>query len=158
YTVVDVTAPTITLTTPPEGAVYSQGQVVNADYSCADEAGGSGLATCVGDVPNNTASETSTVGAHTFTGDASANAGNNAVPVVHNYTVVAASTTPAITSDNPDPSVVGQSVTVKYSVTVNFPGSGTPTGNVTVSDGTQSCTGTVAAGQCTITFTSAGAK
>ena len=41
---------------------------------------------------------------------------------------------------------MGQAVTVNYSVAVNAPGSGTPTGNVTVSDGTQSCTGTVAAG------------
>jgi Ca2+-binding RTX toxin-like protein len=37
-------------------------------------------------------------------------------------------------------------------------GSGTPTGTVTVSDGTVSCTGTVVAGQCSLTFTSAGAK
>ncbi len=44
---------------------------------------------------------------------------------------------------------------MQFSVTS---GSGTPTGNVTVSDGTISCTGTVAAGQCTLTFTSAGAR
>ena len=47
---------------------------------------------------------------------------------------------------------------MNFSVAVNAPASGTPTGNVTVSDGTQSCTGTVAAGTCNITFTSAGAK
>ena len=35
---------------------------------------------------------------------------------------------------------------------------GTPTGNVTVVDGTDSCTGTVAAGRCSLTFTSAGTK
>ena len=34
----------------------------------------------------------------------------------------------------------------------------TPTGNVTVGDGTDSCTGTVAAGSCSLTFTSAGTK
>jgi hypothetical protein len=72
--------------------------------------------------------------------------------------VNAADTTTAITSDSPDPSVVGQTVTVQYSVSVTAPGAGTPTGNVTVTDGAQSCTGTVAAGQCSITFTSAGAK
>jgi Ca2+-binding RTX toxin-like protein len=37
-------------------------------------------------------------------------------------------------------------------------GGATPTGTVTVSDGTDSCTGTVAAGQCSLTFTSAGTK
>ena len=67
-----------------------------------------------------------------------------------------ADTTTTITADDPDPSLVGQAVTVKYSVTVNAPGSGTPTGNVTVTDGGRSCTGTVAAGQCTITFTTRG--
>ena len=47
-------------------------------------------------------------------------------------------------------------MTVKYTVTVNAPDRGTPSGNVTVTDGTHSCTGTVAAGQCTITFTTRG--
>src|SRR5439155_25769907 len=68
---------------------------------------------------------------------------------------VKANTTSTITSDSPDPSVVGQPVIVNYTVTST---SGTPTGNVTVSDGTVSCTGTVAAGTCSITFTTAGAK
>ena len=53
---------------------------------------------------------------------------------------------------------MGQAVTVPYSVTVTSAGAGTPTGNVTVSDGMVSCTGTVAAGQCSLTLTSAGAK
>ena len=39
-------APTVTITTPPDGAVYTQGQPVPAMYSCADEAGGSGLVEC----------------------------------------------------------------------------------------------------------------
>src|SRR5206468_1810860 len=64
-----------------------------------------------------------------------------------------AATTTSITSDTPDPSVVGQSVTVNYTVTS---GAGTPTGNVTVSNGTTSCTGTVAAGTCSLTFPTAG--
>ena len=40
YTVQDVTDPTVTITTPPDGATYARGQVVNASYSCADEPGG----------------------------------------------------------------------------------------------------------------------
>ena len=39
----DTTDPTITLTTPPEGASYTLDQQVDADYSCSDEPGGSGL-------------------------------------------------------------------------------------------------------------------
>jgi hypothetical protein len=80
-------------------------------------------------------------------------------PVSHVLSVTATiDTTTSITSDAPDPSVVGQAVTVTYDVAVTSPGAGTPTGTVTVSDGTISCTGTVAAGQCSLTFTSAGAK
>ena len=67
-------------------------------------------------------------------------------------------TTTTITSTDPNPSVVGQPATVRYSVAVNAPDSGTPTGNVTVTDGFNSCTGTVAAGECAITFTTAGSK
>jgi YVTN family beta-propeller protein len=69
-----------------------------------------------------------------------------------------AETTTSITSDSPDPSLVGQAVTIKYAVSVNGPGAGTATGDVTVSDGTDSCTGTVSGGQCSISFTSAGSK
>lgn len=64
-------------------------------------------------------------------------------------------TTTAITSDDPDPSAVGQAVTVNFTVTSV---GGTPTGNVTVSSGADSCTGTVAAGTCTLTLTSSGTK
>jgi Ca2+-binding RTX toxin-like protein len=79
-------------------------------------------------------------------------------PISHVLSVTTATdTTTTITSDSPDPSVVGQAVPVQYSV-VPMSGSGTPTGNVTISDGTNSCTGTVAGGQCSLTFASAGAK
>ena len=94
--------------------------------------------TCAAD-PNNVVAETS-------------EANNSCSNTVN---VTKANTTTAITSDTPDPSVVGQSVTINFTVTAN---SGTPTGNVTVSDGSQSCTATVAAGSCAITFTSPGAK
>jgi subtilisin family serine protease len=71
---------------------------------------------------------------------------------------VRADTTTTVLSDDPDPSVVGQAVTVRYRVAADAPGAaGTPAGNVTVSDGAASCTGTVAAGQCTLVVTTAGA-
>jgi hypothetical protein len=82
----DTTDPTITLTTPPDNAIYIKNAVVNADYSCADEDGGSGLASCVGDVLDGDPINTSTVGAHTFTVDAADVAGNTA-QTVHNYFV-----------------------------------------------------------------------
>jgi len=42
----EATAPTVTITTPALDARYSRGQVVYADYTCADEPGGSGIAGC----------------------------------------------------------------------------------------------------------------
>ena len=48
---------------------------------------------------------------------------------------IRADTTTTISRDDPDPSVVGEPVTVRYSVAAAAPGAGTPTGNVTVSDG-----------------------
>jgi hypothetical protein len=71
------------------------------------------------------------------------------------FTINSATTSTTITTDTPDPSVTGQSVTVNYTV---ISGGGTPTGNVTVSDGTASCVGTVAAGSCALTFATVGAK
>ncbi|MDH5198950.1 MAG: Ig-like domain-containing protein, partial [Gemmatimonadota bacterium] len=67
-----------------------------------------------------------------------------------------APTTTTITADAPDPSVVDEVVTVTFTVTS---AAGTPTGNVTVSDGAGTeCTESVAVGQCNLTFTTAGAK
>jgi len=99
------------------------------------------------------------VGTHPITavygGDASfAGSTSNQVDQV----VSKANTTTTIDSVNPiSPTVVGQPVLVNFTVTP--PGSGTPTGNVTVSDGTASCTGSVgSAGSCTLIPTTAGLK
>jgi hypothetical protein len=100
-----------------------------------------------------------TLGARTLTADYAGDAnftGSSSPGEAH--TVNQASTTTTITSDLPDPSVVGQTVTVNYTVTVDAPGSGTPSGNVTVSDGVDSCVGTVGAGTCDITLTNSGAR
>ena len=65
------------------------------------------------------------------------------------------STTTRITADGPDPSDVGQAVTVRFSVTAQ---SGTPTGTVTVtaSGGGESCSASVDAGFCTLALSVAG--
>jgi hypothetical protein len=91
----------------------------------------------------------------TYSGDATHTGGSSA-GVAHQVNMAA--TTATVTSDLPDPSVVGQPIVVNYSVVVNAPGSGTPTGNVTVSDGIASCVGSVAAGTCNLIPTTAGAK
>ena len=68
-----------------------------------------------------------------------------------------AATTTTIIADAPDPTVVGQSYVVSWTVTVNSPGAGTPIGNVIVSDGANQCSAAVAAGACSLTATAAGA-
>jgi CSLREA domain-containing protein len=75
-------------------------------------------------------------------------------------TISKANTTTSITADTPDPSTSGNAVAVSYSVAVTAPGAGTPTGNVTisVSGGSETCTGTVAAGSCNITLTTTGTR
>lgn len=87
------------------------------------------------------------------------NESNNAASA-NQVTVGKASTTTTITSHSPNPSEFGQALTVQWSVTVSAPGAlgAALSGNVTVSDGTDSCNAAVSAGQCNVTFTSAGAK
>ncbi|MFT3745152.1 MAG: Ig-like domain repeat protein [Pyrinomonadaceae bacterium] len=73
-------------------------------------------------------------------------------------TVVKADTLPTISNDVPDPTVFGQNYTVTTAVAVVAPGSGTPTGNVTVSDGTNACVAILPATSCVLPSTSVGAK
>ncbi len=92
----------------------------------------------------------------TYAGDANYN-GSASTPATP-HQVNKADTTTLITSDNPDPSTPGQSVIVQWTVTVNTPGAGTLTGNVTVSDGVDSCNAPVATGQCTVTLSTVGTR
>jgi Tol biopolymer transport system component len=78
YQVVDRMSPTISIATPADHAVYVLGQSVLADYACADQAGGSGLASCSGPVAAGAAIDTSSVGDKTFTVNAADRAGNTA--------------------------------------------------------------------------------
>jgi uncharacterized protein YjiK/phosphodiesterase/alkaline phosphatase D-like protein len=81
-----------------------------------------------------------------------------AVPVSQTFAISKATTTTTITADTPDPSVAGDPVTVSYRVAPTVPETGVPTGNVTVTDGVDSCTGTVAAGSCVLTVTTIGQR
>jgi hypothetical protein len=87
YSVVDRTPPTVALTNPTDGATYTLGQKVLAGYSCADEAGGSGVATCEGTLPVGARLDTSRVGGKTFTVRTSDRAGNAGSRTV-SYSVV----------------------------------------------------------------------
>ncbi len=85
---VEITAPSSSITSPVNGATYAKGALVNAAYSCADEAGGSGVGSCAGPVANGARIDTQTAGPHTFTVTAQDNAGNSTTKTV-TYTVKA---------------------------------------------------------------------
>lgn len=91
----DHTPPTVSITTPPNGAVYQQGAVVNAAYSCADT--DSGILTCAGPTASGTPIGTATVGVHQYKVTATDNEGNPH-SVAHSYRVVAAPVAQVITS------------------------------------------------------------
>lgn len=70
-----------------------------------------------------------------------------------------AATSLVLNAQSVNPSVVGQSVAFPFALSVVSPGTGTPTGTVTVSAGAgESCTATLPATTCAITFASAGAR
>ena len=111
-TAVDVTPPSITLTAPSVDEIVELGSSEMAVYSCADDA----LATCVGDVANGDPIDTSGVGPHSLTVNATDTSGN-AATLTHTYTVVD-STNPTISLSTPSAGAtydLGQSVNAAYS-------------------------------------------
>jgi len=84
----DLTGPAITVASPSDGWAYMKDDVVLADYACADEEGGSGVASCAGPVPSGQPIDM-TPGGHSFTVTATDNAGNTS-SVTHSYVVFAA--------------------------------------------------------------------
>ncbi|MCK9248569.1 MAG: VCBS repeat-containing protein [Solirubrobacteraceae bacterium] len=97
----DTTDPTVTLTTPVDGATYDRGSTVNADFACADGAHGSGIDTCVGTVADGDPIDTATLGPKSFKVTAKDQAGNTASKTV-TYTVAAPVPDPDPAPD-PDP-------------------------------------------------------
>lgn len=153
----DTTKPTVTILSPSEGASYQQNQVVNADFACADQAGGSGVATCSGDAPNGDPINTSTVGPHTFTVTAIDQAGN-VTTLVRNYTVAAPpdTTKPTVTLGTPAEGASytkNQVVNASYTCADDVGGSGIATCVGTVASGSAIDTATVGAKTFTVTAT-----
>jgi len=138
------------VTPVPPGSGTSTGSVtvtVNGDLGCTAPVGDGQCA-----VTSETTGSKNLV-AH-YSGDTNFNPSESA-GVSHD--VNKADTTTTITSDLATPTVVGQSYTVQWSVTVNSPGAGVPIGTVTVSGGSD-CSADVSAGQCDVTSTEAGEK
>src|SRR4051812_44284838 len=82
----DTTAPTVTITSPENGATYKIGQQVAASYSCTDP-GGSGIASCTGTAEQGAMIDTAAAGPHSFRVVGIDQAGN-ANSATANYNVV----------------------------------------------------------------------
>jgi hypothetical protein len=79
-------APTIDISGPSEGAVFTQGDRSTAAYACTDP-GGPGIASCAGSVANGAPIDTSEIGPHSFSVTAVDSAGFEATKTTH-YTVL----------------------------------------------------------------------
>jgi DNA/RNA endonuclease G (NUC1) len=71
---IDRIAPSITLSSPANGAIYQLNRAVTAAFACTDSE--SGLATCAGTAANGAAIDTASTGTKTFTVNATDVAGN----------------------------------------------------------------------------------
>jgi sugar lactone lactonase YvrE len=110
---VDTAAPTISVVSPADQAVYTIGQAVTASYTCADI--GSGITACTGSLSSGTAIDTSAIAsAKTFTVNATDNVGNTFAKTV-TYSVVAPIDT--IIDSGPSGFVRSTSATFSYHAT-----------------------------------------
>ncbi len=112
YEVVDVTAPTVS--SPHRGIEYKLGEPVQALFSCTDEEGGSGLATCAGPA----VLDTSSIGTGSFdvtTTDAAGNSGTESISyrVVYAYGEIRE----PINRDGSSVFKAGSTVPVKFRIT-----------------------------------------
>jgi hypothetical protein len=83
-------APLASITAPANGATYTQGQIVDSSFTCAEGAGGPGIVSCLDQNgrASGSAIDTSTAGSHTLTVTATSSDGLTGAASV-NYTVVA---------------------------------------------------------------------
>ncbi|HKA37747.1 MAG TPA: Ig-like domain repeat protein, partial [Thermoanaerobaculia bacterium] len=108
----------------------------------------------VAGVPTSTCSATVTgnsVGGRTISASYSDASSAHAASNNSTALTIRGNTATAITGDAPAPSSLGQAVTVSFTVTPVAPATGTPTGTVTVSDGSgASCIATLPAASCSL--------
>lgn len=145
---------TVTFNTPATSAPTSLARTGTVTVS-------DGTASCTATLPATSCTLTSTSAGlknltAVYNGDTNFNASPASAPI--QQTVNPAATTATVGSHSPTSTVFGQNYTVSASVAVNAPGTGTPTGTITVSDGTNNCTITLPATSCTLPSNSVGTK
>jgi N-acetylneuraminic acid mutarotase len=116
----DTTPPTITISNPIPGAGYVKNQLVNAAYTCQDEPGGSGLASCTGTVnattvANGTPLPTSIPGSYTLTVNGTDQAGNSA-QATRGYVVWASFSGPVDAAPTVNTVNAGAGIPLKFSL------------------------------------------
>ena len=86
-TTADETPPSVTLSRPADGAYYVVGQPVAASYVCADDADGTGIASCTGSTASGAPIDTSNAGVRSYSAAATDYA-TNSTTTTASYTVV----------------------------------------------------------------------
>lgn len=157
-------------TTTPNPSVVGQPVTVSASVSAAPPAGGTPTGTvtvsasanesCSYTLPASSCQLTlRSAGSRTLTYSYAGNASFEAASATRSQTVTRASTTLGSITDQPDPSEVGQPVTVTWQLAVVAPGGGTPAGTVRASASpTEFCTATPPVNSCPLVFTEAGGR
>jgi hypothetical protein len=142
----------------PAGTVTFSSSVASDAFSpsatCAVSAGSPGVSSCSVSV-SGTVPGPRTISASFGGGASHAGSTSSAAWSVKGNSVV------AITSDSPDPSLAGQAVAVSFTVSPAAPAIGTPTGSVTVGDGSgATCSAALSAGtgSCSLTLSVVGAR
>ena len=162
---------TVTISDPVDPTVFGQLVQVNGSVSATAPGAGTPGGTITVTATNSTgctitlpatscnlaftASGAQTINA-SYGGDASFN-GSTASSIGH--AVNKAATSLSITSDLPDPSGVGETVTVQAALAVTAPGAGAPGGSIAVTaTSSTGCTITLPQTSCDLTFSASGLK
>jgi hypothetical protein len=146
-------APTPMFTGAPASVPYSSSFAVTATTNASTTATISASGPC--SIAGVTVTMTSGTGTCNLTANWPADSNYLGASASQSTIATKAGSTTTIVSYAPNPSVVGQAVAVKFTVS----GNGTPTGTVTVTDGAvDSCMATVATSACSLLITTAGTK